>query len=826
MNACSPFLLVKTSMIDTRKSMTERMCLSALKKYNKENTPYSYKSSILLEALFRASRILGNEEIFNYVNDMINYYIPEDGVVTTYKLEDYSMDQVRMGNLVIDFYKLTGQKKYKTALDLFYKQLQGQPRTPSKGFWHKKRYQNQMWLDGLYMQGPFYASYTKKFGGLKECLEDIVYQFELVYEKTLDTNTGLLRHAWDESCSQPWCDPKTGRSKEVWARALGWYVMALADLLEIIPEEDAYQGYRSRLLRLAMQLAPVVLRYQDKASGMWYQVMDKAGEGANYLESSSTCMFVYFFAKMNRLGFLDESYRKAAQVAFSGLCGHSVTVDEGGELFLHDTCKSAGLGRASDDGPYRPADFKYYTEGEPRVTDNLHGVGPFISAALELEFPAQLNGKSHVLKPGEDLNAVLKENAGKKAVVVPSGHYEVGPIDVPSHTHLIFEQGAVLDYVDDFEAYPPIHTRWEGVCCWAMHPCFLINNANDVVVEGSGTLNGHGQRWWDYIWKWKNGGRPAAPSLPIEKRLAGLNPNYLNEPGGGGGRPCQFLRPALLQILDSKNIRIDGITLVDSPFWTIHPINSTNLLFKDIVVSNPADSPNTDGIDIESCVNVEVRGCDIDVGDDGIAVKCGSGKEMMQFQRSENISACNCVVRNAHGGFVVGSETASGVKCAYVKNCRFLGTDRGIRIKTRRCRGGHMTDIVASNIYMKDVICPISINMFYRCGSDDPSLFSLKPFPVTEDTPVIKNVLIENVHAQECRNSAGFIAGLPESELQNVVFRDCSFELTDMIEENTEPEMCQGIPESSYRGIRVINADATFENVKVNVEPAVMFERF
>ncbi len=812
-------------MIDTRKSMTERMSLSAMKKYNTENTPYSYKSSIVLEALYRASGVLGSEEIFNYVNDMINYYIPEDGVVRTYKLEDYSMDQVRMGNLILEFYKLTGQKKYKTALDMFYKQLQGQPRTPSGGFWHKKRYPNQMWLDGLYMQGPFYASYTKEFGGLKACLEDIVFQFELVYEKTLDKKTGLLRHAWDESRSLPWCDPVTGQSQEVWARALGWYVMALADLLEIIPEEG-YEEYRSRLLTLAMQLAPVVLRYQDSASGLWYQVMDKAGVGANYLESSATCMFVYFFAKMNRLGFLDCTYLEAAKKAFAGLCELKVTCDESGELFLHDTCKSAGLGRASEEGPYRPADFKYYTEGEPKVTDNLHGVGPFISAALELEFPAQLNKKCYKFSAGEDLNEVLKEYAGKKSVVIPAGHYEVGPVDVPSHTHLILEQGAVLDFKDDFEAYPPVYTRWEGVCGWAMHPCFFINNAQDVVVEGAGTLDGHGQKWWDYIWQWKNGGRPAEVRLPIEKKLASLNPNYLNEPGGGGGRPCQFLRPALLQILDSKNVKIDGISLKDSPFWTLHPINSTNVLFKGIVIKNPADSPNTDGIDIESCVNVDVKGCDVNVGDDGIAVKCGSGKEMMQFQRSENISAYNCTVRNAHGGFVIGSETASGVKGAYVKHCKFLGTDRGIRIKTRRGRGGHMTDIVASDIYMKDVICPISINMYYRCGSDDASLFSLKALPVTEDTPVIKNVLIEKITAEGCRHSAAFLAGLPESKLENVVVKDCSFTVTDTLEENTEAEMCQGLPSSDYRGIRVVNAEAKFENISVNVLPPVQVENY
>ncbi len=813
-------------MIDTRKSMTERMSLSAVKKFNTENTKYSYKSSIVLEALYRAAKVLGSDELFNYVSNMIDYYVPEDGVVRTYKLEDYSMDQVRMGNIIIELYKLTGQKKLKTALDMFYKQLQGQPKTPSGGFWHKKRYPNQMWLDGLYMQGPFYALYTKEFGGLKECLDDITFQFELVYDKTLDPQTGLLRHAWDESCTQPWCDPKTGKSQEVWARALGWYVMALADLLEIVPNQEIYKSYRDRFLKLALQLAPVVLRYQDAESGMWWQVMDKAGVGANYLESSATCMFIYYFAKMNRLGYLDSTYRVAAQKAFDGLCQREVTSSEDGELFLHNTCKSAGLGRASVDGPYRPADFKYYTEGEPRETDNLHGVGPFISAALELEFPAQLNKTTYKYSAGQDLNAVLKENAGKNAVVIPSGVYQMGPIEVPSHTHLILEEGAVLDFTDDFEAYPPVNTRWEGINCWAMHPLFFINKATDVVIEGQGKLDGHGQKWWDFIRAWKQDGRKAVLTLPIEKRLASLNPDYLNQTGGGGGRACQFLRPSLFQILDSKNVRIDGIKLNNSPFWTLHPINCTNLVLKDLEIRNPADSPNTDGIDIESSVNVEVKGCDINVGDDGIAVKCGSGKDMMQFQRTENIWAYNCTVRNAHGGFVVGSETASGVKGAYVKNCKFLGTDRGIRIKTRRGRGGCVSDVVASNIYMTDVICPITISMYYRCGADDPSLFTTKELPVSVDTPAIKDVLIENIKAEGCKHSAGFLVGLPESKIQNVVVRNCEFAVTPKLAENTEAEMCQGLPESSYRGIRVINANATFENVKVNVEPPVQVEKF
>ncbi|MBO4409794.1 MAG: glycoside hydrolase family 88 protein [Spirochaetales bacterium] len=811
-------------MIDARKTITERMGFSAMRKFNHDNAPYSYKSAILLEGLYKASRVLKNDDIFNYVRNLLGQYVHEDGTVEKYRLEEHSMDDIRMGNIMLEFYGLTGDERYRKGLDSFREMLRTQPRTPEGGFWHKKIYPDQMWLDGLYMQGPFYAGYCRLFGGLKDCLEDIVPQFELIYEKTYDPATGLLRHAWDSSQRMPWCEPGTGRSREVWSRAMGWYCMALADLLEDIPAVGEYEPYRKRLLAIALKLAPAVRSFQDK-NGLWWQVMDKAGVGANYPETSSTSMFAYFFAKMNRLGHLDSSYRDAAWKAMNGMMESHVTVKEDGELCLHGTCKSAGLGKSAPENPYRPADFEYYCTGEPVETDNLHGVSPFISAAVELEFPGQLVRERYVVRPTDDLGTVIREKAGKAVVVIPSGHRTTGPLDIPSHSHIVFEEGAVLDFTDDFEAYPPVWTRWEGVSCWAMHPCFMIKDATDVVVEGPGTLDGHGKKWWDYILGWKNGGRPAKLNLPIEKKLADLNPGYLTEPGGGGGRPCQFLRPPLLQILDSENVRIDGLTLTGSPFWTCHPVCTTNLQLLNITIDNPSDSPNTDGIDIESCVNVSVRGCIVNVGDDGIAVNCGSGREMMGFQRSENIVCEDCTVRNAHGGFVIGSETASGVKGATVRDCRFIGTDRGIRIKTRRGRGGHMTDITASGIFMDEVICPISINMFYRCGSDEPSLYSMEMQPVDDTTPLIKDVLIERIEAKNCRSSAAFLAGLPERKLGNVVIKDSTFEVKDYLEEGLEAEMCNGIPGTDYRGIRIINADVVISNVKVNVEPQVLFEK-
>lgn len=429
-----------------------------------------------------------------------------------------------------------------------------------------------------------------------------------------------------------------------------------------------------------------------------------------------------------------------------------------------------------------------------------------------------------VLTENEDLNALLIECAGKKGVFVPKGTYKTGPITIPSHTHLVFEDGAKLVFSDDFEGYEPVKTRWEGVNCWAMHPCFFIEKASDVVIEGHGILDGNGKKWWEKVLSWKNSGRGEGPTLPIEKTLASLNPDYQNQPGGGGGRPCQFLRPPLLQILNSDGVKIDGLTLTNSPFWTCHTVTSKNLVLKNLHIVNPYDSPNTDGMDIESCQNVKVTDSLVEVGDDGIAVKSGNGKEMMKYGASENVVIENCTIKAAHGGFVIGSETAGGVKNIEVKDCRFLGTDRGVRIKTRRRRGGTIENIRVRDIYMEDVSCPVAINEFYNCGNCLESDFSLEKQPIEEDTPCVRNILIENVNAVKGRGVAAFIAGLPEQRITNLEIKNSSFEILPEIKEDLMVEMYQGIPDSDYRGIRVFFADIKVENVKVNTEPPVLIE--
>jgi len=381
-------------MIENNNSYTERMCLSVMKRYTSEEAHWDYKDGLGLECIYRAGNAMDKHDWLDWVQAKYELFIKEDGTVKGYDFDEYSMDQISPGKVLFDLYDNTGDVRYKNLLDLFYKQLESQPRTPSGGFWHKGIYPNQMWLDGLYMQGSFYIRYAAKFGNLEACLKDLVQQFELIYTKTCDEKTGLLYHAWDESKEMAWSDPNTGLSKCVWARALGWYCMALLDVLDYVPLEKPFQEYRVRLIQLAMNLVKPLLDVQDPETGLWWQVMDRANEGKNYLESSGSAMFVYFLFKMARKGYLVDEEAKLAIIAgnkgFQGLIKEKIEVDHDGELHLTDICRGAGLGKYYPECPFRDGTFEYYTEREPIVTDNLQGTGPFILAALEAEYPELL----------------------------------------------------------------------------------------------------------------------------------------------------------------------------------------------------------------------------------------------------------------------------------------------------------------------------------------------------------------------------------------------------------------------------------------------------
>lgn len=407
---------------------------------------------------------------------------------------------------------------------------------------------------------------------------------------------------------------------------------------------------------------------------------------------------------------------------------------------------------------------------------------------------------------------------GGGELVVGNGTYVTGPIEIQGGASLRVEEGAEISFLSRPDLYPPVYTRWEGVECFAMHPLIFSSNAKNVSIRGKGTLNGNGKAWWALADAKRD--KQMTPVEPYEKLFAALNPGYENQPGGGAGRQSQFLRPSFIEFSNCENVVVEGVKIINSPYWTVHPLYVENLELKGLHIENPRDAPNTDGIDIDSCRNVKIVDCFVSVGDDGIAVKSGSGKDGMRCNvPTENVLIKNCTVRFAHGGLVIGSETAAGIFNVTAENCVLDGTDRGIRIKSRRGRGGTLRGFHFKNISMNDTLCPVAVNMYYSCGEYDPNsdLFSMEKQPVTKETPTLRDVSIEGVRAKNCRASAGLVACLPECPVENFLMQDCEFS-TD---ENSgvspmQSDMFFGLKEVTKKSFRVINAGgAVFKNVTV-----------
>lgn len=410
--------------------------------------------------------------------------------------------------------------------------------------------------------------------------------------------------------------------------------------------------------------------------------------------------------------------------------------------------------------------------------------------------------------------------------VLRGGVYISSPLAMPSSSRLVIERDATLKFIPDFSLYKPVFSRWEGVGCWCMHPCLFINEENDVVIEGDGVIDGSGEAWWNEIRRKRREGA-ADPESVIEKELAALNPGYAAQPGGGGGRAYQFLRPPLVQIRKSRNVVISGVTLMSSPFWTLHPLLSDNIRIEGVTIENPADAPNTDGIDIESCSSVSVLRSSVFVGDDGIAIKSGSGKEgRAENIPSRDITIRECTVKSAHGGAVIGSETAAEISDVLVEDCVFDGTDRGVRIKTRRGRGGNIHDLIFRRLVMKDNLCPFVINTYYRCGTDDDSLFTLSSMPVDELTPMIYGITIEGCRAYDSKASAGMVVGLPEMPIKGLNVLSSSFSVSESADvPPSESDMYKGLPEPESRGFRVRNAVLHIEDTEIICDgPGLLLE--
>lgn len=373
----------KNIVIGKNLKWSDKMALTLMKRHpesymldDAKKPKWDYVHALVLHSIEELYKKNPDPRYKAYIRGYVDNLVQADGSINTYEFDKYNIDLVLPGRLLFDVYADSKQDKYLKALQLIRKQISEQPRTQSGGFWHKQIYPNQMWLDGLYMGEPFYAEYTAKFENGKS-FDDIAKQFEIIQQKATDPKTGLLYHGWDESKQMPWANKETGNSPNFWSRSLGWYVMALVDVLDYMPKEHPK---RKELVQYLNNASEAILKFQDKSSGLWYQVTDKGADKGNYLEASGSAMFSYAFAKGANKGYLPAKFKKSANKAFDGLTKVLIKkVDEDGGITLTNCCQVAGLGG----NPYRDGSYEYYVN-ERKKDNDPKATGPFILAAVEL----------------------------------------------------------------------------------------------------------------------------------------------------------------------------------------------------------------------------------------------------------------------------------------------------------------------------------------------------------------------------------------------------------------------------------------------------------
>jgi hypothetical protein len=381
-------------------------------------------------------------------------------------------------------------------------------------------------------------------------------------------------------------------------------------------------------------------------------------------------------------------------------------------------------------------------------------------------------------------------DAGGGTVYFPAGRYLTGSIHLASHITLHLDAGAVLKFSQDFDDYlPMVKSRWEGTECMNFSPPIYAYRAEDIAIVGRGLIDGQGQAWWDFYRKIRNESsreRKLALASKWAKRFGELNANVVSR--GRWEQMGNFLRPPMIQPFECRNVRLEGVSLKDPPLWTINPVYCDNVTVTGISIKNPGDSPNTDGINPDSCRNVHISDCHISVGDDCITIKSGRDEDGRRVGRPcENITVTNCTMLDGHGGVVIGSEMSGGVRKVAITNCIFDGTERGIRIKTTRGRGGVIEDLRVSNIVMSHITrTPFDLNMFYE---------KVPAEPVSERTPILRNLHFSDITVRGAP-AAGYILGLDEMPVENVTFSNLSIDADQGF-------TCSNAKDLAFRAVRI-----------------------
>jgi unsaturated rhamnogalacturonyl hydrolase len=337
---------------------------------------WNYTQGLMGLAFMRLNEATGDKRYYEYAKGYADSLIDENGHIWNYNFMNHNIDQVNPGKMMFLLYDRTKDPRYETVIHTLMEQLETQPRNAQGGFWHKEIYPYQMWLDGLYMGAPFYAEYARRYNRPRD-FQDVVNQFLIVARHTYDPATGLYRHAYDASRRMAWADSITGQAPHAWGRAMGWFSMAIVDVLDFLPEE---QPGRDEIITILEGMIEKLSEIQDPNTGGWYQVLDRSGDPGNYIETSCTAMFAYAIFKGVRMGYLDGKYLATAEKAYQGLIDNFIITDNTGLVTMTNICGVAGLGG----DPYRDGSYEYYIGEEIRENDPK-GVGPFIMASLEYE---------------------------------------------------------------------------------------------------------------------------------------------------------------------------------------------------------------------------------------------------------------------------------------------------------------------------------------------------------------------------------------------------------------------------------------------------------
>lgn len=376
--------LLKEQPLNSDLSYGEKMAKTAMAKLftdpsftdTVKGPKWTYDMGVVLEGLLAVWQQTGKGEYYHYVQNWMDRFVTEDGQIRNYKPEEYNIDHIKNGTVLLALYEVTGKQKYLKAAEQLVGQLKTHPRTKEGGFWHKKIYPYQMWLDGLYMAQPFYVRYARIMNK-PEIYADVLNQFAYMENHARDAKTGLLYHGWDESRQERWSNPQTGQSPHFWARGMGWFSMALVDVLDYYPEE--HTG-RQKLIAILQRTMAAVRKVQDPKTGVWYDILDLPNREGNYVEASASSMFVYAMAKGLRKGYLDASYKQALDKAYQGLIKEFVRPAAADRIDLEKVVTVSGLGGKK----YRDGSFEYYMS-EPVKPNDPKGVGAFLLASAEVE---------------------------------------------------------------------------------------------------------------------------------------------------------------------------------------------------------------------------------------------------------------------------------------------------------------------------------------------------------------------------------------------------------------------------------------------------------